>query len=216
MNIEHLIQPKADEHVVFFLRRHWVFFISQFISFMIMGFLPVVGYILLSAFSPEILAGVFSRPALILLASSFYLLMFMSLLTKFVDYYLDVWVVTNDRILNVEQHGLFSRTVSELDLSKVQDVTSEVHGFWASVFGYGNVAIQTAGEKERFIFEQVPGPDEVRKQLLELVEKDRMRQGETYRMAAGVSAGVAQSASPSAPPMPPGYTPSVPPKDDGV
>lgn len=179
MNLHELIQQKPYESVVFFLRRHWLMFMNQVVLVMILGFIPIAAYILFSAFSPEILAGAFSRPALILLGSSFYLLLLMSIMTKFVDYYLDTWVVTNDRILNVEQHGLFSRTVSELDLSKVQDVTSEVHGVIASLFDFGNVYIQTAGETERFVFSQVAEPHEVRKRLLDLVEADRRRQGET-------------------------------------
>ena len=37
-----------------------------------------------------------------------------------------MWIITNDRILDIEQHGLFARTVSELRLHRVQDVTAEI------------------------------------------------------------------------------------------
>ena len=48
---------------------------------------------------------------------------------EFTDYYLDTWIVTTERIISIEQKGLFERTASELDLISVQDATAEVHGF---------------------------------------------------------------------------------------
>jgi uncharacterized membrane protein YdbT with pleckstrin-like domain len=93
-----------------------------------------------------------------------------------IDYYLDLWLVTNYRVVNVEQHSLFSRTISELDLAKVQDITSEIKGVIPSIFNFGDVHIQTAGEKERFIFEQVPHAHDIRKKILDLVQENQRRQ----------------------------------------
>jgi uncharacterized membrane protein YdbT with pleckstrin-like domain len=92
--------------------------------------------------------------------------------TSFIDYYLDFWIVTNDRIINVEQH-LFARTISELDLYKIQDITGESRGFLQTMFNYGHVFVQTAGEVGRFNFEEVPGPREVARKIMELAEEDR-------------------------------------------
>jgi uncharacterized membrane protein YdbT with pleckstrin-like domain len=84
--------------------------------------------------------------------------------------------VTNDRILNIEQQGLFSRTVSELDLINIQDVTSEVKGIIPTIFNYGTVHVQTAGEAARFVFEQVPAPERIRQRILEMVTEDKKRE----------------------------------------
>ncbi|HSD11997.1 MAG TPA: PH domain-containing protein, partial [Patescibacteria group bacterium] len=117
-------------------------------------------------------------PILVLMTSAYYLMLWVFFITKFIDYYLDVYLVTSDRVLDVSQQGMFSRTVAELDLARVQDVTSEVKGVLRSLLNFGNVYIQTAGEKENFVFEDVSHPDDIRKRLLELVEADRKRQGE--------------------------------------
>jgi hypothetical protein len=178
MNIDLMIQRKPGENIIFYLRRHWVIFLGDLLMVAALGLIPVVGYVLLKLLWPELLAGPVARPILVLLASAYYLNLWLFFLSSFVDYYLDAWVVTDDRIINVEQRGLFSRTVSELDLAKIQDVTSEVRGFLSFIFNYGSVFVQTAAETERFHFEQIPNPHAVRKQLLGLVEADRKKQGE--------------------------------------
>lgn len=178
MELELLINKKKDEKVIFYLRRHWLIFFGDILMVGILAVVPLGAYFLIDRMWNSLLIGALSRPTLILLTSAYYLVIWLFFITTFVDYYLDAWVVTDDRILNVEQHGLFSRTISELDLAKVQDVTSEVKGVIPSIFGYGQVFIQTAGEKERFIFEQIPKAHDVRKHLLEIVEADRRKQGE--------------------------------------
>lgn len=174
--IEQLIHKKPDEKVVFQLRRHPVIFAVDILLIVLFAAIPLVLNPIIGNTLPHLYASEVFRPVLVLLASAYYLLVWMFFYTNFVDFYLDLWVVTNNRILNVEQHGIFSRTVSELDLAQVQDVTSEQHGIFPFLFGYGDVFIQTAGEKQRFVFEQVPRPDEIRKNILSLVEAQKKKE----------------------------------------
>lgn len=184
-DLNSLIKKKTFEKVVFLLRRHPLTFLADVALIAVLGAVPVALYFGIQRLAPAFLTDRFMRPAIVLLGSGYVLVIWTFFMTRFVDYYLDTWIVTNDKILNVEQNGLFSRTVSELDLAKVQDVTSEVKGIVPTIFNYGNLYIQTAGEVERFIFEQVPHPDDIRKQILDLVEADRKRQGEVF-IAKGV------------------------------
>ena len=179
MKVDQLIKRKPNEQVIFFLRRHWIIFFGDTIEIMILGAVPMAVYFLLNKIWPSLLIGSVSWPLLILLASAYYLIIWLFFINTFIDYYLDAWIVTTDKVVNIEQNGLFSRTISELDLSKVQDVTSEVKGVIPSIFNFGNVYVQTAGEVERFDFEQIPRPHEIRKNILELVEEDRKRQKST-------------------------------------
>jgi uncharacterized membrane protein YdbT with pleckstrin-like domain len=181
--LELLVKMKPGEKVVYFLRRHWLIFAGNLLLISVVAVIPLGAFFVLNNVWPSLLLGPISRPLIILLTSAYYLVIWLFFITTFIDYYLDAWIVTNDRILNVEQHGLFSRTVSELDLARIQDVTSEVHGVLPSIFKYGFVYIQTAGEKERFVFEQVPKPHEIRKHILELVEKDQRKQAATMHPA---------------------------------
>jgi len=170
-------RQKSYEKVVYLLRRHWIVFLGTLLFYFLLAAIPI-GFYLFSQYNfPELLnrllSGKILFPIVTLGVSIYYLSVWLFLFTAFVDYYLDLWTVTNDRIINIEQQGLFARTISELDLYKIQDVTSEVKGFLPTIFNYGNVYIQTAAEKERFIFEQVPNPHEISRRIIELMEEDR-------------------------------------------
>jgi hypothetical protein len=107
------------------------------------------------------------------------------LFVVWIDYYLDVWIVTTKRIVNIEQVGLFNRQISELEHSKIQDVTSEVKGFLPTFFQYGYVYVQTAAEKARFTFKQIPDPVWVRNIIMQLQKyaelQSKRREGEILR-----------------------------------
>ena len=59
--------------------------------------------------------------------------------------------MTNDRIVDIEQHGLFSRTISEVDLFRIQDVTVDIHGIIATLLNYGNLTVKTASDNIHII-----------------------------------------------------------------
>ena len=74
----------------------------------------------------------------------------------------DIWRNFDDVALNIEQKGLFSRTISELDYTHVQDVTSEVHGPIHTLLNYGDVHVQTAGTHGKFTFRNIPRPEKIK------------------------------------------------------
>ena len=173
ISLNRLPNAVPDEQVVHVLRRHpitlWWLFLGIFVLFV--G--PMSIWFMLAAYSPSLLEDQAMFTLILLGGSAFFLLCWLFLFQNFLDYFLDIWIVTNKRILNIEQTGLFARTVSELRLYRVQDVTSSVNGFVPTIFDYGNVEIQTAGEKEHFVFEQIPHPTRVSKSILEHAEADR-------------------------------------------
>jgi len=88
-----------------------------------------------------------------------------------IDYYFDVWIVTDKRIVNIEQKALFSRVVSELELEKIQDITSDVKGVIPTFLNYGDLYVQTAAEMERFVFHNIPDPYAVKDMVMNLHKK---------------------------------------------
>jgi uncharacterized membrane protein YdbT with pleckstrin-like domain len=108
---------------------------------------------------------------LMLLVGSAYSLFVLGLLIYgFVDYYLDVYILTDKRIVDIRQNGFFKREIAELNLHQVQDVNAEVNGIFPTILHYGNVLIQTAAEKNNFLFGCVPHPYGISKKIIDLHE----------------------------------------------
>ena len=153
---------RPDEKVILFLHRHWITWIVNLGQLLVFNLLPIG----LVAFF-NLALGWTLDPAspiyvgLVLLLSIYYLGAWLMYYHAFIDYHLDIWLLTDQRIISIEQQGLFDRIISELNMSKVQDVTSETRGQMQTFLNYGAVYIQTAAEKERFIFENIPHPEEV-------------------------------------------------------
>src|SRR3990167_2641103 len=168
MQIAHLIKQKSYEKIEYFLRRHPLTFVPIFAVFVILMLVPVALYFLLNNLFPQLLTGELSYPVLVLFASVFYLSVYLFFYGQFIDFYLDLWIVTNDRIVDIEQHGLFSRSISELDLYNIQDVTVEISGFFHTMFKYGDLHVKTASDNSQVIFRDIPNPNEVRQALIEL------------------------------------------------
>ena len=153
-----------------FLRRHWIVLLKIVLVNIFLACFPIIIYIGLQNYTGFLEQEAY-KAFFTILVSAFYLFVILFAFSNFVDYYLDVWIVTNERIINIEQKGLFSREISEKELGQMQDITSDVDGFFATVLNYGNVYIQTAAEKERFVFKEIPFADEVARRISNLVSE---------------------------------------------
>jgi len=173
-------EQRPGEKVVSHLRRHWFIFIRIFIAYAILFLLPLPIYYCLVTLLPELLAQQMIVAVLAVLLFSYYLSMLVFGLTVWTDNYLDGWTITTHRIINREQISLFNRTIAELELRQIQDITVEQKGLIATLLDFGHVYIQTAGKMERFVFEQVPRPHQVARiieQIKDNEEKENSNAG---------------------------------------
>ncbi len=86
------------------------------------------------------------------------LLVWCFLFFKISSYYLDCWVITNQRTIHTELKGLFSRYISSIYHHQIQDVSVDVKGLIPTYFNYGDLQIQTAGKFRQFVFKQIETP----------------------------------------------------------
>ena len=174
MHLSKFVNKKSYEHIQYVLHRHPLTFLPTVFLFFILASLPLVLYYLF----PTVFQNSEGTPLFILSilgASLYYIGLLTFFFIEFVLYYLDVWVVTNDRIIDVDQISLFSRTISELDLASIQDVTTDIKGFFPTLFNYGEVIVKTASDNPNIIFHQVPHPNKVRAELVDLSDADKER-----------------------------------------
>lgn len=183
----------SSEQVLMRLRQHWVIFARQAFIYLLFLALPFGLWWLQQRFLPELFldSTSFMTIAMELLMSAYLLFVLQAFFTAWVDYALDVWIITNQRVLNVVQSGLFHRTVSELDLGNIQDVSSNIKGVFSTMFNFGTITVETAGEQDHFVFPNLPHPEQVAKKLLEL-----------SRVSSATKKQATQPVEPTQPPKP--------------
>jgi hypothetical protein len=175
MHLDKLPNQRPDEHVVLFLRRHWFALLTIMTAFLLLTGLPLfIGWYFLEIRDTWLVHELLG-PLIVILGSVYFLSIWLFAFLEFTDYYLDTWIVTNKRIINIEQAGLFHRTASEVDLAAIQDTTAEIRGSFQTRFTYGNVFVQTAGLKGRFHFKNINNPEHVKEIVNRLVEEDKRR-----------------------------------------
>lgn len=150
-----------EEKVVLFLRKHWI---------------TNLGWMLMTIL-------LFSAPTLVTLTSIldkipdnfrfvfmliWYLISIAYFLESFLTWFFNVYIVTDERIIDIDFYNLIYKEISDANIDKIQDVTLKMGGAIRVLFNYGDVLIQTASEVPNFEFEAVPYPDKVVKILQDL------------------------------------------------
>lgn len=175
--------PKEYEKIALIIKRDWVTFIPPLVLFAILAAIPPAGYFFFARFEPQLLDTAWLPLILILGGSAWYLFALLLLFTQFTEFFLDVWIVTNERIIAIVQHGLFHRSVSQARLFQIQNVRTTVQGPIQMLFSYGDLIVETAGVGHgEFHFDNIPAPNEVARRIMELVEEDRKYHEEKIKM----------------------------------
>lgn len=161
---------QADEEVCLITRRHWIVFTKEFVVWLLFASLLIfLDAYLLKRF--PLLGEAPYFQILALLRTVYLMLLLTALFLLWILYYLNYQIITNERVVDVDQKNLLHHSFSEVHLGRIQDVTAEIKGVLGTFFNYGHVYIQTAGEQARFEFDHVPNPHQVAKLILDLYEK---------------------------------------------
>lgn len=153
-----------DEEILHVWRHHWITLVP--IVFRIAGFMLVPILLLvftgLSMFSSPWLFGLYLAILAVCITYAAY---------EWASWYGDVYVLTNYRVIDVEQQGFFHRRFAEASLGRIQDVSYDIAGIFQSVFGYGDVLVQTAGSMDNVTINDVTNPAEQTKLIVQEQEK---------------------------------------------
>lgn len=150
---------EENESVILFLRQHLITLVPTAVLGVLFFLAPMVIFpIFLKMFSTTINIPIGYTIIGIIF---WYTASFGILLAKFLYWFFNIFIVTNDRIVDIDFINLLYKDVAEAQLSRVQDISYNQKGIFAAMFDYGNVRIQTAGELPNFSFEIVPKPNDV-------------------------------------------------------
>jgi len=166
-NLFHL---SFGEKVILRLRRHWFVFFKKSLIFIGEAVLPIIIYTVIVNFAPNLLINQPTGIFVIMGISIYMLFIWVIYFNSWINYYLDLWLITNKQIVDVNQVDIFNREVSKAPLFRIQDVMAECKGFLPTLLDFGNVYIQTAGTEEKFILKQIPHPFEVANKINDLIK----------------------------------------------
>lgn len=162
---------EKEEKVLLLLRRHvitnvpWV--VAAILLMLVPFFVPLIPLSLLDFFPDR-----FRFVSLVI----WYLLVSGFIFEQFLDWYFNVYVITDERIIDFDFYSLIYKRVSEAKIDKIEDITFEMTGVLKSIFNYGSIFIQTAGESREFEFVDTPQPQKVVKFLNELALEEEREQ----------------------------------------
>lgn len=161
-----MITLQEDETIKYTARRHWIGILVQIVTTAVLFLVPLL-IIPTGPFIKRLFPH--STTSMVLFFSLLYwMILLLFFYIELLNYWLDMWIITNKRIIDVEHEALFHRQVSEFSTARVQDITVKVEGVFASLLGYGDVTVQTAGEKS-FSIIRVAKPESVKSAIMHLV-----------------------------------------------
>jgi hypothetical protein len=160
----------SDEKVLYVLRRSfatnigWILMSALFIA---APALINTLFVLLNIESP----GFITPQLMFNINALWYLFTFGFMFERFLNWYFNVYIISNKRIVDMDFFGLLYRKVSDAPLRNIEDITYNVSGVVEAFFNYGDVMIQTAAERREFDFEDVANPSRVQDILSDLVKE---------------------------------------------
>jgi len=136
---------KDNEKALLYIRKHWIVELTTLAQAIFWMFTPIIALSAILIYFPGLLDSVITRIGIVLLHL---VILFIALnwFIKWLDHHLDVIIVTNKRIVDVNQTRIFNRKISSMSLGQVQDVSGQTRGFIPSMLKFGVLNIETAGQ----------------------------------------------------------------------
>lgn len=157
-----------QEEIILLLRRHWI----TNLPWMGATFLLLLFPFFLFPFFLSFLPLRFQLVGVMM----WYLFVLAFVLEKFLGWYFNVYIITDERVVDIDFVSLVYKRISDAEISMIQDVTYQVGGIVRTMFNFGDVFIQTAAEKPQFEFNDVPNPALVVKVLQKLRIEERQEE----------------------------------------
>jgi hypothetical protein len=151
---------RRNESIILFLRPH---FLTN-LSWMLFTILLILLFPVITILLPILRMNFLSSPIVVhflpVYAIFYYFIVFSYAFTSFLTWFYNIFLVTPDRIIDINYFDIVIHEVSETKLNQIEDVHYDQTGFIPTLFNYGDIFAQTAGEQKNFEAYSVPRPKE--------------------------------------------------------
>lgn len=159
------IQLEPNEQVLITVRKHWFIIVMELLGVLFLALIPLFLLIAVALLPlPSIITSTISTHSaeIVFILAGWLLLSTLAGTAIWTNYFLDLWVITDRRIIVIEQVGFFNRKVSNFRLERLQDIKVTIKGIIPTLLNYGTVRAQTASAAEsNFTSPSLPAPREL-------------------------------------------------------
>lgn len=146
------IELEPGEEVLKVVRKHWFVIITELVGIFMMLIFPFFILFLFAVFSERFLTFDISiadyTTLTVFAVAAWSVITLMAGFTVWTHYYLDLWIITDRRIILVDQIHFFNRNVSIFRLERLQDIEFYISGVIPTLLNFGTIKAQTAGAHE--------------------------------------------------------------------
>jgi uncharacterized membrane protein YdbT with pleckstrin-like domain len=166
---EHISLLKDNEQIVMTLHRHWIILVYHFLY--LITFI-ITTWILLAYKWPII--ELIRYEAIYWAGITIYWIGFLTfILLDWINDELDLFIITDSRVIGIEQISTLTRRVTECSLDRVQEVNANTAGILQTIFGFWDVHIHTASETSNMIVNYAPDPIENARRINNVIQAYR-------------------------------------------
>ncbi len=159
LNLENL---RPWETVLAVIKRHWIVYVVLWIYLLLAFVISISIYLILWNTLIWNLTNII-----------FWLYFTVFIFIEWLNHELDMYVVTNNRVIWIEQISFLNRTVSECNLWQIQEVNSKTSWLFANILNYWTLSIQTAWNMTTLKMDFCPDSMQEARKLLNIVDDYR-------------------------------------------
>ena len=88
---------------------------------------------------------------------------------EWIGWYYSIFIITDQRFLQITQKGFFNKSVVDLGLNKIQNVNYQIAGMQQTMLAFGTIIIQTfMGD---LVLDNIHHPEEIQTKLIKVIKK---------------------------------------------
>ncbi len=159
----------TDEKILLLLRAHPITNIPWIVLSIIIFFIPFFASKITLFFGLDL--NILPQTYLLIFLIINYLLVLIIVYEGFLNWYFNVYIVTDKNIVDVDFHSILFKNIDVAPLRNIEDASSSMGGILHSIFNYGNVFVQTAGTGQNIDFISVSKPHQVTDFILDEAHK---------------------------------------------
>lgn len=168
-----------EDGIITYRRNYFILFWEVLLPFLVLGLLFLLAGVVYRYVFANLVAVLAATTPLVLITLFW-------MLWRYEDWHNDMFQVTPFDVIDIDRKPFgFGESRKQAPLDNIQNVRAEQPGFFATVFDYGNVHIETAGAGADIVFDKIPRPSMVLSDIFRRLEenqtKKRRKDGELRR-----------------------------------